>query len=289
MAGARPSGFKQSGGFLNNVDGAIVDYDFTTVFPGKDGKPAKKAKGQPDFGEKVYMVLSVQQDGSEELKTTTLSAGSAEFFEISEDGKTLTAPDGGPVSMSASCAVAKFIGSLIDAGFPETSLSDDEDSINFEPIIGTRVRFLQVVNEQTTKEYGKKVDKKTGKSYDRKNLTVSDVLSLPGEQQTSKTTKGVKAAPTGKGKPVTAAKGKANGAVKVDLEELAAETLLAILADNDGTIDKSKLPAKIAMKLGAKHPHKDDVRKLIYSDAFLETENGWSYDGSSKAQTISLS
>ena len=62
MAGARPSSFKAGGGFLNNVDGVIVNYEFTTEFPGSSGRASKK---KSDFSP-LYCVLSAQIDGADD-------------------------------------------------------------------------------------------------------------------------------------------------------------------------------------------------------------------------------
>ncbi len=79
MAGARPSSFKAGGGFLNNVDGVIADYEFTGEFPGGGGKkPGKKGS---DFNP-LYFLLTVQVDGADDPSTTTLFVGSADDFEI---------------------------------------------------------------------------------------------------------------------------------------------------------------------------------------------------------------
>jgi hypothetical protein len=58
---------------------------------------------------------------------------------------------------------------LVKAGFPESSLP--EDAINFEAIIGTRVRFVQVIDEAAKKK-GLKQKAKNGKEYDRTRPSV---------------------------------------------------------------------------------------------------------------------
>lgn len=299
MAGARPSGFKKGGGFLNNVDGVITGYEFTTEFPGAESRPAKKS-GKDDFNP-LYAILKVRVDGADEDVATTLFAGSADDFEIEDDGHTLTPVDDS-VGLRANTDWARLLTSLVDAGFPESNLP--EDRINFEPIIGTRVRFKQERDEAAMvkaarsyrtsngkfNERGEKKGK-DGKYYPLTYVVVEAVLALPG----SGTTKGKPAAKAVAGKPTPVkgatkpVAGKANGKVQEDLTALADETLQAILADNDGEIMKSKLPVKIAQKLGVKHPHREEVRRLIYSDEYLveAAERGVVlYDPSDKTQTI---
>jgi hypothetical protein len=290
--GARPSSFKKGGGFLNNVDGEITGYEFTPDFPGGDGK----RKGKSDFNP-LYFVLTVQEDGAEEARTTTLFAGSADDFEISKDGLTLEPVDNGGIG--AKSDLGRFMASLVEAGFDENNLPEDDEPINYEAIVGQRVTFVQVKDEDAMAKAAKKWRQsggkfndqgqkkgKDGKYYNLQYLTVSAVLGEADERPA----KGKKtAALASKGKTGTkVTKGRANGKVEVDIDELAKETLLAILADNDDSIAKSKLPAKIAQKLGVKHPQREEVRKRIYSDDFLTTEDGWSYDQSSKQQTIAV-
>ena len=288
--GARPSSFKKGGGFLNNVDAVIAGYHFTDEFPGQDGKSQKS--GNSDFNP-LFSTVSFDVDGDDEQKSQSLMAGSADDFEISDDGLTLTLVEE-KNGLRENTPWATFVGSLVDAGFPETNLPDDDEPINYEAIIGTRVRLVQIKDEQgmaraakkwkTSKgkfnEQGQKKGK-DGKYYNLTLLTVAEVYEIPSDDE-KPAPKGAKGAKTS-GKPAPAGRSK-----KADpLEEEAVETLLAILSDADGSIAKSKLPNKLATKLGAKHPKREELRRLIYSDEFLSQEGkGWSYDPSSKQQTI---
>ena len=273
MSGARPSGFKQGGGFLNNVDGVITDYEFTTEFPGGGGDKKRKKNGKGDFAP-LYMVLSARVDGADEDVTTTLFVGGASDFDISDDGKTITPVEG--AGIRANSGLGKFIASMVEHGFDETELPEDE--INFEPIIGQRVRFVQVVNKEATEKYGKRKARVGKGEYDRTDLAVSAVYGKADRKATrvSKKGNGAVAATPGRGKKQDE-----------DVTELATATLLEILAANKGSIDKARLPNKVTLAL-VKHPQRDEVRRLVYSDEFLATEQGWTYDQSSKTQTIEL-
>lgn len=251
MASARPSkAYKGGGGFLNNVDGTIVDYVFTD-----------KAPNSSTGGEWLFMKLSVLVDGAEAPVSTHLFAGAAErFLPLADKGRTL----GGNDALGANTAAIKFLASVTANGFDENELPDDK--VNYEAIIGRRARFVQEIDQQATDKLGKR-KATNGKEYNRTQLTVSAVY------------------PSTNAKTVTKAAGKPNGkVVEQSVDEVATETLLAILADNDGSILKSKLPTKVAVKLGPKHPMRDEVRRTIFSEEFLNSEQGWGYDA--KSQTI---
>lgn len=279
MPGARPTSFKKGGGFLNQVDGAITGYEFTDEFPGGDGG---KRKGKKSDFNPLYFVLSARVDGADEDVTTTMFAGSADDFEITDDGHTLVPVDndGG---LRANSDLAIFINSLVEAGFPETSLP--EDSINYEAIIGTRVRFEQRNNDEKTKRLGKRKGK-DGKEYNRQDLVVMAVYSLPGTSKPA--TKG-KSAPAVKTKPGAVAptsRAKVVDAADNDaLLELADETLVGIISSRGGTILKGKLSVPTLNALKG-NPQRQDVQKLFISDEYLTRENGWGYDATTQELTL---
>ena len=264
--GARPSSFKRGGGFLNNVTGKLVDYVFTDEFNGEPFRPGKDPKTKKDRFHALYFVPSVLVDGADDPVTTTLFVGGADDFEVSEDGKTLTPIEEGR-ELGGSTAFAKLITSVVESGFPETNLS--ETDINYEPIIGWRFNFVQKRDEEATKKLGKRVDKKTGREYDRQDLVVDQTFA---PEETSKAGKTAKPAAGG------AKTGKKPEPQGDDIDTLSADTLKAILADTeDGYIQKSKLSMKVLQKL-TKHPQREDVRTRIFSDDFLATEDGWTYN-----------
>ncbi len=267
MAGARPSTFRKGGGgFLDGVDGVIVNYQFTDEFNGEPFVPGKSAAGKERF-HSLYARLSVRVDGAEEDTTTTLFAGGADDFDISDDGYTLTSDE--DKSLSGTTAWGKFIQSLVEAGFDENTLP--EDSVNFQAIIGTRARFVQRVDAETTKKLGKKIDKKTGRAYDRKDLVVDNVYSVATPAKASKP-----AAKTAKGNAVKPA--------AVDLTDLAVETLQSIVSKAGGKIAKSKLSMQVLKALVGR-PECEAVRKLINTDDFLSGVEGVEFDGT----TVSVS
>ena len=284
MAGARPSAFRKGGGFLNDVDGVITGYQFTTEFNGKAGKRNKNGFLS------LYAALSVRVDGSDEDVTTHLFVGSADDWEISDDGLTLTpaeGKDGEPlnVNLNGKAGFGLFIASLVDKGFPETNLSETET--NFEPIIGWRVRFAQQVNEASNKKSGKRKDKKTGKEYDRTDVVVSQVYGpAQGNKGAGKST----ARPTGKTTTSRSSKpaGKSNGKIQEsDLTEDADTVLLEILGDKDGEVARRSLSIEVT-KRRMKDPNRDAIRELIYSEGYLTSAEERGLIGfDQKTQTIS--
>jgi hypothetical protein len=274
--GARPSQFKKGGGgFLNNVDGVITGYEFSDEFNGVAFKPGK-VNGKEKF-HSLYCLLSARVDSADEDVTTTLFVGGADDFNVEDDGHTLTAVEEGR-ELGANTGFAKFISSLVEAGFPETNLP--EDSINFESIIGTRVRFVQRTDVESTKKLGKRKDKKTGKEYDRQDLVIDQVYSLPGTETAKPAAKAAKAAPTKAGKGKTAAV-----PAGADVAELATETATTILAEAGGSITKAKLGMKVIAKL-MKHPEREAVRKFLGDDANLAAIDGLEYDAATSTLSI---
>ncbi len=250
--GARPSQFKRGGGFLNGVDAVITGYQFSDEFNGKPFVPGKDPKTHKDKFHSLYVSLSARVDGAEEDVTTTLFAGGYDDFEVSDDGHTLTPVEDGR-ELGGGTAFAKLITSLVEAGFPETNLSETE--INYEPIIGTRVRFVQRVNAEDTKKLGKQKDKKTGKEYERKDLLIETVYELAkANKPAAKSAK-----PAGK---------TAKGAAPVeDIKDLSGRALLEIVQAAGGSITKQKTSMKTLLTPLLKgNPQRDAVRQWLQND-----------------------
>lgn len=282
--GARPSSFKKGGGgFLKGVDGVISGYEFHgRLFNGDDFVPGKDKDGKPLF-HWLNCTLSARVDGADEDVTTTLSVGGYDDFEISDDGHTLTAVEDGR-ELGANTSFAKLISSLVEAGFPETNLP--EDVINFESIIGTRVRFEQRVNADMKAKGKKRIDKKTKKEYDYTDLVIDQVYSLPGTAAAAvpvaKAAKPAAAAAKGaKGKQAPAA-----AAANTDVADLAVSTVQTILAEAEGgTISKTKMEMKVTGKL-MKHDLREPVRKFVANDENLSAIDGVTYDAATKTLSI---
>lgn len=287
--GARPSSFKAGGGFLNGVDGVITGYEFTDQFPGST-KPAKKA----DEFKPLYCVLSVRVDGADEDIETTLFAGSADAFEVSEDGRTLDPAEAGD-NMRQGTEFHRLLVSICEAGSRDNTFDEmtlPEDAINFEPIIGLRCRFVQVPAVGRDGQVKKRVAKKgpyKGKEFDVTTTVVDTVYAAEVKRRNGK---------TAAGRP-THAPVRANGKVKMaapvsnedEIDALATQALMEILDAAPGnSIAKNKLSLKtLTTPILKGHALREDVRARIFDDEFLTGVDGVDYDASDKKQLVSLS
>lgn len=260
---------KSGGGFLNNVDGEITGYEFTTVPP-----------NSKEESEWVYYVPSIKQDGADDEVTQHFFLGGADRYEISKDGQTITDADGGEVTVGAKTPFGRLLASMLDNGLDEAELPDLEggDDLEMSGLNTRRFRFIQEIDEEATKKLGKRKDKKTKKEYPRTNTVVSKVYDVEAK--------------SGKGKSAGKANGKAAGKSKKkdddgdELQEEAVSVLTDLLADTkDGEIPRAKLSMALTKKL-MKNENREPLRKLITSDDFLALEEGWTFDADSKAETI---
>ncbi len=265
--GSRPSSFRKSGGFLNGVDGVITGYRCTDEFNGVPFKPGKNAEGKPKF-HSLQFELSVRLDGADEDITQNLFAGGYEDYEVSENELTLTSPEGGSCSIGANTAVGKFISSLVAQGFPETNLSDDPNSINLEPIVGTRVRFGQEVE----------IDRKTGKP--RQRTATKGKFAGKSFDQTSTIVEAVYEVPKSGAKGKSVAGKKVVGKGEQDVKELATSTLIEILeaATPKGEIAYAKVNMAL-IRTALTGPTRDAVKKVILNEDWLAGSEFWNYDG----------
>ena len=254
---------KGGGGFLHNVDGTITGYQFTDEFNGEPFKAGKNKEGKEKF-HSLFGYVTVRVDGADEDVSVNLFAGGADDYEVSEDG----------YSVDRQLGTGGFSTFIESAAAQSPELEEKLEALqglNFEPLIGARVRFVQVENAETTKKLGRVADKKDPKkSYARKDLTVEAVYSLAAGKPAGK------AAKTAKGKAAVA---------DTSVADLAAATLLDILGDNDGKVTIQQLSVKTLNKL-MKHKDREAVRKL-YTEAFFETVDGVTYDAATK--TVGLS
>ncbi len=258
---------KSGGGFWNNVDGEFVDYIFETF---------KSAKGD------LFISLqpSIKVDGQEEASSRGLLFGAADKYDISEDGKTVTAKEGDTTSYAANLPAGQWLDSLVAAGEKleiEAALPDLDagEPLNLEGILGTRFRLGTIPDVKGTKDRGQEVGK-DGVSRDRRFNVITEIYSLGG------TKTGGKKAVTGKaGKP------SAKTVVWGNLVQDAADAIVleAIAAaqkadkkNKTGEIPapKLKMAALRAPALAGDKALKDAVIKLVGSDEYLNgaTERG---------------
>lgn len=248
---------KKGGGFLNNVDGELKDYEFSARF-----------KDEKKDGEWVYFVPVIRTDGAEEDVDQHMFIGASERYEIDDDGKTLKMADGSPVTFGFTTPFGRFMDSLIEQGYDESELPDLEggDPLNLETLIGERFRFKQEVDEEATKKFGKRVSGsgKNKREYDRTNTVIAAVLGKAGKGSSSKSSS------------------KASGSKKAakeddedDLESEAADVLKDVLAKESVNRKNLSLPVTKALM---KNANKDALKKLILDEEWQEKQDWLSID-----------
>lgn len=286
---------KGGGGFLNNVDGLILDYKFTDEPDFKGDGSGFEQKGEFT---RLWCALTVRQDGSEAPEVTHLPVGRADDFVISEDGHVLERATSGALPWPSE-AFAQFYNSMVenagDSGFEDIDPSPD-DPLDFTHIIGVRVRFVQVKDEDAMarllkwakknpgKPGAKKVDDqgrkkgKDGKFYDIRTLQVAEVYSIGNDvEESAAPKKGAKG-----GKPASSAPVRGKVAAKKQVEEdndddaaalaeFAKETLQTILSKAKGnSVKKTDLNGLVTRTL-VKDARREDVRKYLFDDDNLAT------------------
>lgn len=288
MASARPSTYRKGGGFLDGVDITLVDYQFTDEFNGEPFKAGKingfDGKGKIDKPHNLNVLLTVRVDGADEDTTTTLkAAGDFDEWDVSEDGHAVTPLVDG-AGFAAGTQWSKFVTSAVAAGFPEDELPEDE--INYEAMLNRRYRLVQRVDEERTKKFGLKVDKKTGKGYERKDLVVDQYYGDAEEVKPAKSASSSK--PVKGGKPAAAPAKGAKGKGAKDSGEVATAALKRYLDAADGSIAKSKIRMRVLTDktFANQGDVRDEVIKWLHNDDNLEGIEGVEYDKADKAGII---
>lgn len=241
------SSIRKGGGFLNGVTGKIVK----TAVESFDSK-----KGDEMLSIRLY----IQQDGADEPVDTSLFYGAAEGMVVSDDKLSISREDGEPVRIGADTGLGIFMASLLDiAPELEARLPDLEagEALSLVGIHGLRVEFRQRVNEEATKQRGKR-KAKNGREYSLSDLVVERVLELP----------------TGKGgaKSANGSSAKAGAKTAKSGGDLAQETVVSVLKDFNGVIERKKLKMQVFKKFDAKHPQKgqrDAIVAQVTTDDYI--------------------
>ena len=250
----KPSEATEGGGLLDDVQATIKSAKFE----------------QWDYNGKVdYTIpalrLELVVDGEDEPHEQYYSMGSQKQFSASKDGKTLQAI-GTAQTLNAGSNGMIFLGSLVNAGFPEDQMEDDITVLN-----GTVAHFIR----QPAPKRGSINNKKEG---DREStiLVVDAIISLPGEKPKKGAGGKSPAAKTGKG----AAKKTADdeGATEQD----AVDAIMEILAEKPDGVMKQALPALIFAKVKDK-ANKNDIIQLAFKGEFLGGDDRpWTYGDDGK-------
>lgn len=280
----KPSTFTEFAG-IDDVDVIILDATFCYFnFSGDNPTFSMTDPGGDDFG--LVLAVQMNEEGKEPARPQAYSAGDKEFFRPDPTGAYLVAT-GTRQTMNDSTNAALFLGSLCNAGFPESNLDTEQGVKTF---VGAKVHVNQMARPQKP---GKSAVLRTPapgrKAFDPNKpiLLVTRVISLPGQ---------IAATPMIIGAPVNKstsfafgqnAPGPASTPAIVPASaappsngahELALQTLFNILAENNGVIEKKLLPTKAFQALG-NNPLKGAVVSLIFDDKFLSTAPGVRYDG----------
>lgn len=252
MSMFKPSDMSEGGGLLDDFDGTITEAR-TVMFDYQGSGPSTPS-----------ILLKIKTEDGEAIDQNW-SVGKASDWQPSEDGKKLI-PIGRATSLVASSNAGILMASIVNAGFPEDKIGDDISVLE-----GLKAHFIRVPAPE--RKGIVQTPRADGKTFEKTILTVSRVLQLPWDAA-----KPVAAKVTPpKGKPAASSKPAAAAASTGDIQAEAVGILLAILSDNDGTVEKKALPG-LVMKAAADNPNKSKLVQTIFSDAFLGQEGqGWIY------------
>ena len=275
---------KGGGGFLNNVDGLITAFRFTTD-PDFGGKTfdASKAKML-----KLWAAVTVLVDGSTKPETVHLDAGDSDGLVISEDGQALT-PATEEAMLWGNTPFMKFYESAVNAPNGITDVEPEEDgTLNFGGLVGVRTRFVQVKDEEADAKLAKWVKAnpkkaagkyneagerkgKDGKYYGARNPQVTEVYStgndVSGAVAARPTTTTTSPTKRGTAAPVAPRKAKGNGhAADVAIVGFSKTTLYGILeAAKGNTITVRGLNMAVTRAL-PDDPRREAVRTYLCNE-----------------------
>jgi hypothetical protein len=260
----RPSD-AQAGGFLDDADVVLKECRFVRWdYAGK-------------APESVALKVTMEDDDAR-IHEQYYSAGDPKKITPSADGRAVVGVESSPGGLTSSTNAVAFITSLVNAGFPEDSITNDVGVFD-----GMAVHVNQVAQP---KRVGLK-DAKENKTY----LLVTKILRMPGEAVPPKPAKGAPApqqkagprpvpanavpTPTPSPAPVPGAEPSADVVAK------ARATVLDILAQKGGAIPKQKLPTE-AFRALSNDPDRNTIVTLVFQDAFLAqgvAEGAFGFDG----------
>lgn len=247
----RPSNQTEGTGLLNDVDVtwvglAFKEWDYNGSVP--EAVPA--------------LEITMEVDGDDSTQVQYFSAGKLKDWVPSADGTTLEAV-GSATGINKTTNLAILMNSLVEAGYPEEEIDDDCTAF-----IGLKCHMVRV---PAPKRSGlPETPRADGKVFEKTNLIVSDIISMPGEA------KAAKGGAKGKATKATT-KGKAAAGGEEDSKDKATQVVLDILSDNPKGLDKKKLGQMVFVALKS-DPARNSVLQLVFSDEFLN-DGPWTFDG----------
>jgi hypothetical protein len=234
----KPSSFVEGGALLDDVNLVIQRARF--ILGDYDGKMMEKVP--------MLDLLVATEDGEEHHQF--YSVGGSSDFAPDDTGKGLN-KIGSKSSLTKSSNFALFMAALVEAGFDEGKVDDNDISF----LEGVRAHFLR----KAVKREG--LENKKGK--DNTVLVIDKLLEAKKS--------------AGKGKAAT---GSAKSAAKADdgeLREDVAALLLEVLSEQDNSaIAKKNILGKILPRI-KDNPAKKDIIALATNDEFIGSREEWTY------------
>lgn len=251
-ASLNPSDFTQ-GGLLDDVDVTILSATVTSEAP--DGYMSDKPS--------CFLLLELQEEGAEKPAKQFFSAGDLKRVMPSEDGVHFDlAP--GVAGINQGTNAAMLFRSLLEHSFPGDKLAAGDVSV----LNGTVCHVNRVPQPKRNGLALKEGER------ERTVLVVTSISKLPWDKAGAK-----KAATVAVPAKTTGTKA-APAAVKVDVDELAVSTLVAILEANGGKVKKSMIAMKSLKVMEKTDPNRAAVMEKLADEEFLASEGlGWEFDG----------
>lgn len=250
----KPSDATQ-GGFLDNVDGTIIDA-FTTMY---------QFEGESSFSNEPAPGFMIKVDTGEGGEPTTkfLKMGSAMNWAPNEDGTGLK-PVGKTQVFSTKSNGIMFLTSLVNAGYPESAITSNIK----ETLIGLKCHFESQVIETKDKSIGK-----DGKY----NVTiVTKIYELPPHVKGN----GKKAGSKTSSKTSTPTTSAVSESSPDDINDKAIGWMVKVLSNNPEGLLKTKLAPMVIQDPDLKgDPDQMKISTIVFRANFLEAEGmPWRFD-----------
>lgn len=198
----------------------------------------------------------------EDIVRQRWSCGSSDNWEPSPDGMYLV-PIGSETELRKASNVIVLMGSMVQAGFPASALSDGAANV-FEGLQAHMRRMEGPKRGNLPQQQARRVV--GGKEYERDNkiLLVEKIIALPGKQE--------EAAPK-KGKGKAAAKDEAKtaepkAADQTGIDAKAKDLLTRIILEGDGKAAKKDIPS-LGFKILGNDPDRNKILAVLFKDEWI--------------------
>jgi len=244
-----------AGGLLDDVDATWKNVKYEMYdYEGK-------ADAAPCFA--ADMVTGAEAK-PEDIVRQRWSCGSADNWEPSPDGMYLV-PIGSETELRKASNIIILMGSLVQAGFPASSLKNGVASAfeglqaHMRRMEGPKRGGLQQPQRRTV----------GGKEYERDNkiLLVEKIISMPGQTTTEGPAKGKAKAKAKEEAP------KQSAADQGALDSKAKDLLTRIVLEGEGKVAKKDIPS-LGFKILGNDPDRNKVLAVLFKDEWI-TANGF--------------